>query len=265
MSDDNSIVEWYDPDTYYSHDGDELNLMTIRELLDEYPVHEWDNVFGEKRNSVISHIDKLLAQKIKSNCMYCPDNRDIFNIYRYLMPYEVKVVILGQDPYHDCNDDGEPKAMGVAFANRIGDPINPSLRNIFEVVHKTTGKCGADSTLLHWIQQGVFLLNCSLTVNRDNSKVKKNNANSHRGTWREIVTRTLQEIVKHNPNVVFMLWGNDSQADVKGIAIKSTHKLTASHPSPLGYAKTAEPFRDCDHFNEANELLIEAGLEPIDW
>jgi len=181
-----------------------------------------------------------------------PAYRSIFEAFRLCSPDKVRVVILGQDPYH-----GEGEAHGLAFSVPNGVKIPPSLRNIFKEIKE---ECGAsfsgNGDLSSWAEQGVLLLNSSLTV-------RANKAGSHRFIGWEVFTDHVVSMLSiGRRGLVFMLWGSHARA--KGSLIDGSHHLvmTAPHPSPLS---AYQGFFGCGHFKKANEYLAEQGLLPISW
>lgn len=182
-----------------------------------------------------------------------PAPKNIFRAFD-LCPFDtVKVVILGQDPYH-----GERQANGLAFAVGEDVAVPPSLRNIFKEIAHDLGKplVHADGDLSRWAKQGVLLLNATLTVRADN-------AGSHQGQGWELFTdaviRTLSEEREH---LVFMLWGNYARAKGAHIDRKKHLVLECPHPSPFS---ADAGFFGCKHFSKANEYLSAHGREPIEW
>jgi len=174
-----------------------------------------------------------------------PPRKDIFNALKYTP--DIKVVILGQDPYH-----GRNQAHGFAFSVNDGVRIPPSLVNIF----KEIGTTPESGNLEYLAKQGVLLLNAVLTV-------REGQANSHQGKGWEIFTNRIIEIVntKQTP-VIFMLWGNYAQQKESLITNPIHYVLKSTHPSPLSANRG---FIGCNHFNIANEILIKTKQTPIQW
>ncbi len=181
-----------------------------------------------------------------------PPASKIFSAFD-LVPFDdVKVVIIGQDPYH-----GPGQANGLAFSVNPGIDIPPSLRNIFKEIASDTGKpIPHDGDLTRWARQGVLLLNATLTVRQHQPK-----SHSRLG-WDIFTDAAVRAVNERRSNVVFMLWGAD--AIRKGSFIdRSRHLvLTAPHPSPLSASRG---FFGCRHFSMANAYLIANGKTPIDW
>ncbi|MDR5855514.1 uracil-DNA glycosylase [Caballeronia sp. LZ062] len=183
---------------------------------------------------------------------------DVFRALRLTRPGDVKVIILGQDPYHG-EDKGAPQAHGLAFS--VPAPVRPppSLRNIFKEIQASLGFAAPSHGCLDaWAQQGVLLLNTSLTVERD-----KAGSHAKRG-WEQCTDTLIHEMALRHDGLVFMLWGAHAQAK-RGL-IEGTGKahcvLEAPHPSPLSAHRG---FLGCGHFARANAYLVEHGRAPIDW
>jgi uracil-DNA glycosylase len=193
----------------------------------------------------------LLERKRAGAVIYPPGNL-IFNALDSTPFDRVKVVILGQDPYH-----GPGQAHGLCFSVRKGVEVPPSLRNIYrEMADDLGSEPPADGDLQHWAEQGVLLLNAVLTVERGH-------AGAHQGRgWERFTDRVVSELNEHRENLVFMLWG--SYAMKKGSVIdRSRHLvLTAPHPSPLSAHRG---FFGCRHFSKANAWLAQHGEQPIRW
>lgn len=180
-----------------------------------------------------------------------PPNALIFNAFN-LTPFNaVKVVILGQDPYH-----GAGQAMGLSFSVPRGVKIPPSLQNIYKEIYDDLGIAEPNSgDLSYWAKQGVLLLNATLSVSAGQ-------ANSHSNFgWQEFTDTAISKLSERARNVVFMLWGNPAKAKASLIDASRHLVLTAAHPSPL--ARGA--FFGCRHFSKANLYLAQHGKAPIDW
>nr|WP_314377295.1 uracil-DNA glycosylase [uncultured Campylobacter sp.] len=193
--------------------------------------------------------ENLLAAKARE-IVYPPGNL-IFNAFN-LTPFErVRVVILGQDPYH-----GAHQAMGLSFSVPRGVRIPPSLVNIYKEIKSDLGISEpASGDLSYWAKQGVLLLNASLSVGA-------NRANSHSGFGWQIFTDAVIKILSaRRQSLVFMLWGNFAKAKSALIDAQRHLILTAAHPSPLA----GGAFFGCRHFSRCNEYLRAHGLGEIDW
>ncbi|MFM0173575.1 uracil-DNA glycosylase [Paraburkholderia sediminicola] len=181
---------------------------------------------------------------------------DVFRALRLTSPDEVKVVILGQDPYHG-EDRGTPQAHGLAFSVAPNVRTPPSLRNIFKEIAASLGhETPRHGCLDTWAKQGVLLLNTVLTVERDSAA-----SHAKRG-WEKCTDTLIHELAMRHDGLVFMLWGAHAQAKRALLGGKSHYVLEAPHPSPLSAHRG---FRGCGHFAKANEYLAQHGREPIDW
>lgn len=193
----------------------------------------------------------LKDEKAKGKNIY-PQGDHIFNALNTTPFDDVKVVILGQDPYH-----GEGQAHGLSFSVPDGVRPPPSLLNIYkEIISEYGGEMPRSGNLTRWAERGVLLLNATLTV-------EAGLAGSHQNKgWEEFTDRIIQVLAQKNTPIVFMLWG--SYAQKKGAFIdRSKHLvLTAPHPSPLSAHRG---FLGCGHFKKANEFLVGQGLAPIKW
>lgn len=183
---------------------------------------------------------------------FCPPPDLIFRAFD-LAPFEqVRVVIVGQDPYH-----GPGQAHGLSFSVPVGVDVPPSLRNIFRELADDLGvPAPAHGNLEHWARQGVLLLNATLTV-------RKHAAGSHQGKgWERFTDAAIRELSERRSDLVFLLWGRHAQR--KGAMIDRERHLVleAAHPSPLS-ARTG--FFGCRHFSQSNAAIARAGGAPIDW
>lgn len=193
----------------------------------------------------------LVAQKRAGKQIF-PPGSEIFAAFD-AAPFEaVKVVILGQDPYH-----GPGQAHGLCFSVRRGVPVPPSLKNIFAELERDLAlPRPANGCLTPWAQQGVLLLNSVLTV-------ECAHAASHQGKgWEGFTDHVVDQLNREREHLVFMLWG--AYAQTKGRLIDRDRHcvLTAPHPSPLSAHRG---FMGCGHFSAANEYLRSHGIEPVDW
>ena len=181
-----------------------------------------------------------------------PPAKYIFRAFD-LCPFDkVRVVIIGQDPYHDIN-----QAHGLCFSVQDGVPAPPSLVNIYKELNRDLGKpIPASGDLTHWAEQGVLLLNATLTV-------EAHKAGSHQGKgWEELTDAAIQALNNQRSNIVFMLWGSYAQRKGQFIDRRKHLVLTAVHPSPLSAYRG---FIGCGHFSQANNYLVQHGHKPIVW
>lgn len=191
------------------------------------------------------HEEKAAGKKI------FPPGSQIFKAFELTPVSQVKVVILGQDPYH-----GPGQAHGLSFSVPDGIPAPPSLKNIFKEIETDLGiRMSGYPNLEKWARQGVLLLNAVLTV-------RSGEAASHSKIgWQEFTDAVIKYISDNCEGVVFMLWGNFARTKRELIDYSRHHVLEAAHPSPL--ARGA--FFGCRHFSQANAILSSRGLQPIDW
>ena len=192
-----------------------------------------------------------LHEEKASGIRIFPPGSQIFRAFDLTPVEKVKVVILGQDPYH-----GLGQAHGLSFSVPDGVPAPPSLKNIFKEIESDLGvRMSGCPNLEKWASQGVLLLNAILTV-------RSGEAASHsRIGWEKFTDAVIKYISDNCEGVVFMLWGNFARSKAELIDTTRHHVLQAAHPSPL--ARGA--FFGCRHFSRANETLVASGREPIDW
>ncbi|PKM23045.1 MAG: uracil-DNA glycosylase [Gammaproteobacteria bacterium HGW-Gammaproteobacteria-14] len=213
----------------------------------------WKSVLAEELDSdyMASLRAFLVSEKQQGKVIY-PAGPDIFNAFNHTPFAQVKVVILGQDPYH-----GPGQAHGLSFSVPEGVAKPPSLLNIFKEIERDLGlPAPASGNLAGWADQGVLLLNASLTVARGQ-------AGSHQGQgWERFTDAAIDRLNRQRDGLVFMLWG--SYAQKKGALIDRRRHLvlTAPHPSPLSAYRG---FIGCGHFSEANRWLEQRGETPIRW
>ena len=214
--------------------------------------NDWDQILqGEFDKEYYLNLRKFLIEEYRTRIIY-PSMYDIFNALKATPYKDVKVVIIGQDPYH-----GPDQAHGMCFSVKKGVPQPPSLQNIFKELEADLG-CTRPSHgyLEQWAKQGVLLLNTALTV-------RGGQANSHRGKGWEIFTdNVIKHLVKREEPMVFLLWGANAKAKASLITNPNHLILTAAHPSPLS---AWNGFFGCRHFSKANAFLQQHGMSPVDW
>jgi uracil-DNA glycosylase len=198
-----------------------------------------------------NELKSFLLEEKKMYQVYPPGNR-IFAAFDHTPFSKVKVVILGQDPYH-----GDGQAHGLCFSVPDGIALPPSLQNIYKELNTDLGIPVARSgNLEKWADQGVLLLNATLTV-------RANQAGSHqRHGWENFTDEVIRQLSARHTGLVFILWGSYAQAKEAMIDTSKHFVLKAVHPSPLSVYRG---FFGCRHFSKTNELLSKAGKEPIDW
>ena len=212
---------------------------------------EWKDVFKEIRNTHdFTELNEVLEDKYQNGTVF-PKREEIYKAFE-LTPFEsVKVVILGQDPYHNVN-----QAYGLAFAVREGAKFPPSLRNIYKELESDLGIKRTTGNLSDWAREGVLLLNTVLTVDA-------HEANSHRGLgWETFTDSVIEAVSKYREHVVFILWGKPAQSKIKLIDTKKHKIIKSVHPSPLSAYRG---FFGSKPFSETNEYLKSVGKKPIDW
>jgi len=193
----------------------------------------------------------LKTEKAQGKTIYPPGSL-IFNAFNSTPISNVKVVILGQDPYH-----GPGQAHGLCFSVKEGVPPPPSLVNIFKELHEDTCfRIPGHGNLTRWAQQGVFLLNASLTV-----RAAEPMSHSKIG-WATFTDTVIRKISEQKAHVVFLLWGKFAQEKAALIDGEKHLILKSAHPSPLS---AHAGFFGCHHFSKTNEYLVSKGIDPIDW
>lgn len=213
--------------------------------------NSWDNILKQDFESEnYKQLRAFVAQEYRTHTIY-PDMYDIFNALKYTAYENVRVVILGQDPYH-----GEGQAHGMCFSVKPGVETPPSLVNIFKEIEDDLGIHNTSPYLVKWAEQGVLLLNTVLTV-------RAGQANSHKGRGWEVLTDSIiSKLNARQEPIVFMLWGANARAKKSLITGKQHLILECPHPSPLSaYAG----FFGCKHFSKCNAFLKSHGYKEIDW
>lgn len=207
---------------------------------------------AEFESPYIKSLWAFLEMRRGSGVEVYPPSDQVFAAFAHTPPQDVRVVILGQDPYHNVG-----QAQGLCFSVNPLTPVPPSLANILRELHTDLGLAiPSHGCLSAWAKQGVLLLNAVLTV-------EKNQPGAHQGKgWEQFTDRVIHLLCEGNRPLVFMLWG--AQAQKKGQFIDSDKHcvLTSSHPSPLSAHRG---FLGCRHFSKANDFLKSQGLAPIDW
>lgn len=197
-------------------------------------------------------LSAFLRQRKAAGARIYPPGQQIFAAFDATPFDAVKVVILGQDPYH-----GPGQAHGLCFSVLPGVPVPPSLVNIFKELNADLGIAPPDhGCLLPWARQGVLLLNAVLTV-------EEGRAGAHQGKgWEGFTDHAIETLAREREGLVFLLWGSYAQAKGKVIDTRRHRVLRAPHPSPLSAHRG---FLGCGHFSATNQYLAQRGLSPIDW
>lgn len=212
----------------------------------------WEILLKDEMNKeYFQNLLEFIKQEYKTKTIY-PKMNEIFKAFRYTPYNNVKVVILGQDPYH-----GENQAEGLSFSVPLGVKQPPSLKNIFKELNSDLGySIPKSGSLVSWAEQGVLLLNSVLTVIKDH-------AASHRDKgWETFTDRVIQEVNQKEEAVVFILWGNYARSKKKYITNPKHLVIESAHPSPLS---AHNGFFGSKPFSKTNNYLIQNNIEPINW
>ena len=214
--------------------------------------NSWDILLKDEfKKTYYLNLRKFLVQEYKTQTIY-PNMNDIFNALKYTDYKDVKVVMLGQDPYHQPN-----QAHGLCFSVKKGVKAPPSLQNMYKEIYAEYGYPIPDhGELTYWAEQGVLMLNTVLTV-------RESQPNSHKGMGWEVFTDNIISLLNQRPEpMVFLLWGANARAKKKIITNPNHLVLESAHPSPLS---AYNGFFGNNHFKKANEFLKSKGRPEIDW
>lgn len=212
----------------------------------------WYKVLHEEfEKDYFTNLKTFLNEEKKEHTIFPPGNK-IFAAFDSTPFDQVKVVILGQDPYH-----GPGQAQGLCFSVNPGIAHPPSLRNIFKEIENDLGiPYPKSGSLIPWTKQGVLLINATLTV-------RAHEAGSHQKKgWEQFTDTVIQKLSEQKPKLIFLLWGNFAISKSALIDQTKHHILSTVHPSPLSAHRG---FMGCKHFSKTNLLLSQNGLKPIDW
>ena len=231
----------------YKKESDKKGIKKMSELH-----NSWNKYLNEEfEKPYYMALRQFLKEEYSTQTIY-PEENNIFNALKTTSYDDVKVVILGQDPYH-----GEGQAHGMAFSVKPGIKTPPSLVNIYKELQATMG-CYIPNNgyLMKWAEQGVLLLNTVLTV-------RAGQPQSHKGKgWETFTDRIIAILNERKDPVIFVLWGAPAKKKASLITAPQHKILTAAHPSPLS---AYNGFFGCNHFNQINEYLREMGKAPIDF
>ncbi|CRG95669.1 uracil-DNA glycosylase, putative [Plasmodium gallinaceum] len=217
-------------------------IEEIRKLMD---IEWFKELQDELKKSYFKNMYLKIKEERKIKVIYPPEQL-VFNAFLKTPLSKIKVVIVGQDPYHQKN-----QAMGLSFSVPFGIKIPPSLKNILKEIKQKSNH----GNLISWSEQGVFLLNTSLTVEENKPASHKNYG------WETFTDKVINIINQKKEKIIFMLWGNFAIKKCSKIDTTKHFILKAGHPSPL----SIRHFENCDHFNKCNKILIENNLVPIKW
>jgi uracil-DNA glycosylase len=213
--------------------------------------NSWDKILKEDFESEgYLALRRFLVEEYKHHTIY-PDMHNIFNALKTTAFEDVKVVIIGQDPYHGPN-----QAHGMCFSVLPGTDTPPSLVNIFKEIKSDLGIDNINPYLINWAEQGVLLLNAVLTV-------RAGQPNSHKGKgWETLTDSIIRHLNKSDTPIVYLLWGANARSK-KALITNPNHLILESvHPSPLS---AYNGFFGCKHFSKCNDYLTKHGLKPINW
>jgi uracil-DNA glycosylase len=210
-----------------------------------------DFILNEQQKEYFKKLKTFVNHAYQTKTIYPPIN-DVYNAFKWTPMDQVKVVILGQDPYH-----GEHQAHGLCFSVQKGNKIPPSLKNIFKELYDDLGiKPPTHGDLTAWAKQGVLLLNTILTVEEHKPLSHKNKG------WEIFTNEVIKKLNRDNHPKVFLLWGNNAKSKASMIDNKHHLVLTASHPSPLGARYS---FFGSKPFSKTNTFLRQHNIQEIDW
>lgn len=212
----------------------------------------WKNALHDEfEKPYFAELVRFLHREKEEGKRIFPPGKLIFKAFELTPVDEVKVVILGQDPYH-----GQGQAMGLSFSVPDSVQMPPSLCNIFKEIHDDLGiEMSGYPNLENWARQGVLLLNAVLTVRAGEP------ASHSKIGWTQFTDAVIKYLSDNKSGIVFLLWGNFARSKKEIIDCSRHHVLEAAHPSPL--ARGA--FFGCRHFSKTNELLVQEGREPVNW
>ena len=212
----------------------------------------YDLLKDEFNTDSYKNLEQFLADEYNTKTIF-PKPENVFTALNLVKFEDVKVVIIGQDPYHN-----EKQAHGLSFSVEEDVALPPSLQNIFKELHDDIGcDIPKSGNLTKWATQGVLLLNSVLTV-------RKNQPNSHQGKgWEQITSKIIDLLNKREDPVIFLLWGNSAKKIGANIDRAKHYVLTAVHPSPMSANQGG--WFGCKHFSKTNEILKSLGKTPIDW
>jgi len=214
--------------------------------------NDWDALLSEEyQKDYFKNLEQFVLEEYKNKTIY-PKISEIYNAFRYTSFDDIKVVILGQDPYH-----GENQAEGLCFSVKKGIQKPPSLNNIFKELQSDLGcSIPQNGSLVPWTKEGVLLLNAVLTVEKDK-------AASHKGRgWERFTDEVIRIVNKKDNPVVFILWGSYARSKKELITNDKHFIIESAHPSPLS---AHNGFFGSKPFSKANNFLISKGIKPINW
>lgn len=223
--------------------------LSVIEICRKYPPATWEEVFKQADDEL-----ELVSSILDNEDEYYPLKCNLFRAFELCPRHKVRVIIFGQDPYHQIQYNGEPRAQGLSFSVSENDTIPSSLNNIFKEILSDVNVSNINGDLTPWAQQGVLLLNVCLTV-------RPQEAGSHKKIWLGFIDKVLKDIAQVNPNCIYVLWGVWAKS-IRFMIEGNPSILEATHPSGFSANKG---FYGCKHFSKINEILLELGKEEINW
>lgn len=208
----------------------------------------WLDLF--KKNNIKEDITQILAKIPDFKDVY-PQPSEIFGVFKLIKPAEIKVIIIGQDPYH-----GKSQANGIAFSVCRDQKTPPSLRNIFKELQSDLNITRKNNDLQDWVRQGVFLINSCLTV-------QKNQPASHTDLgWEKVIIKIIDQLCQNNSKLIFCLWGNHAKKIYNNISYQNENVIVSAHPSPFSFKRG---FEGSKPFSKINQLLRKSEQKEIVW
>lgn len=217
----------------------------------------WELLISNYNKSLEDILNTIEQERInlQNNLYIFPETKDVLKCFDYCEVEDIKVVIIGQDPYHGLN-----QATGLCFAVNSNTKIPPSLKNIIKELENDIQVKLTDTTLQNWARQGVLLMNASFTV-------IQSTPGSHMSLWSDFTNYIIKELNKRN-GIIFVAWGAFAHTKFKNIDINQNHLLVSSHPSPLSYNKLYKEypsFKNSKPFSKINNILKQQGKNIINW
>lgn len=239
-----------------TNERDEIKQSwSILQIATDATPKGWINTF-RSANPELQRISRDLEADVKEYGHFFPLKQNIFRAFDVCPLDAVKVVIIGQDPYHSVNHNGYPIAQGMSFSVGKENSTPPSLQNIYKEISRSIPdwQTPGHGDLTNWSNQGVLMLNTCLTV-------RPHKAKSHGGLWMGFISKVLNSIAEKNPRCIYVLWGRDAENVASQLSNKNVILVT-SHPSGFSAHKG---FNGCGHFAKINQELEAQGRNPIDW
>lgn len=219
--------------------------------------NNWKKILSNLIDPYSDTIQTFIQNELNNNNKIFPEQHQVFNAFKYCLPENLKVVIIGQDCYYSRAKNGSILANGLCFSvNPECDKCPPSLKTIFDELYHEYGLKRTNTDLSDWAEQGVLLLNCALTV-------REGKASSHMKVWKGFTEDIIKYIAQEHKNIVYILWGEFAKSYAKYIDKNNNLVLDCRHPS--GLAASKGPFIGNNHFSLTNEYLLNAGKDAIKW